>query len=150
TRFSSKNLITPEISGLAHPDALQAMYDTGIRYVVSDTSRVGMNNPTPNAGMHNVYQPGILTIPRRPTNLFYNVSTPEEWEGEYNELYRLYWGRDLSFEEILDVESEALLRYMLRFDMDPWMFHQANLRAYDGTRTLLTALLDAALAKFSA
>jgi hypothetical protein len=43
-----------------------------------------------------------------------------------------------------------LLQYMLRGEVDPWMFHQANLRAYDGVHTLLGDLLDRTLAKYSA
>jgi hypothetical protein len=149
-RFRGPNLVTPEISGLNHLPALQAMFDVGIRYLVSDTSRAGQDNPTPNAGIYNIYQPAILEIPRRPTNLFYNVSTPAEWAGEYNEFYRTYWGRDLTYQEILGVESEALLRYLLRFDMDPWMFHQANLRAYNASKTLLTDLLDVTITRYTA
>ena len=49
-------------------------------------------------------------IPRRPTNLFYNVSTPDQWVTEYNDIYRSFWGRDLSYAEILDNESDVLLR----------------------------------------
>jgi hypothetical protein len=33
--------------------------------------------------------------------------------------------------------------------MDPLMFHQPNLRAYDGTHSLLSDLLDATLAKYN-
>jgi len=37
---------------------------------------------------------------------------------------------------------------MLRGEIDPWMFHESNLRAYDGVHTLLGDLLDRALAKY--
>ena len=39
---------------------------------------------------------------------------------------------------------------MLAGDIDPWMFHQANLRAYDGTHTLFTDLADRLLAQYQA
>ena len=42
-----------------------------------------------------------------------------------------------------------MLSYLLKGDIDPLMFHQANLRAYDGSRTLLTDLLDATLKKYN-
>lgn len=148
--FDKANLVTPQVSGLYNPEAMKAAADVGVRYVVSDTSRPGEDNPSPNAGIRNALQPEILEIPRRPTNLFYNVSTPEEWTAEYNSFHRAYWGRDLSYEEILDKESEILLRYLLRHEIDPWMFHQANLRAYDGQRTLLTDLLDVTFDKYEA
>ena len=39
---------------------------------------------------------------------------------------------------------------MLVGDIDPWMFHQSNLRAYDGVHTLLLDLLDRTLLKYDA
>ena len=39
---------------------------------------------------------------------------------------------------------------MLAGDIDPWMFHQSNLRAYDGTHTLFTDLADRLLAQYQA
>src|SRR5262249_10766915 len=103
---------------------------------------------TPQAGIYNRFQPSVLMVPRRPNNLFYNVTKPSEWTQEYNFLYHNFWGRDLSYAEILDKESDVLLQYMLRGEIDPWMFHQTNLRAYDGTHTLLGDLLDQTLGKY--
>ncbi|HKQ98943.1 MAG TPA: hypothetical protein VJV75_13795 [Candidatus Polarisedimenticolia bacterium] len=147
--YDRRALVTPDISGLSNPDAMSAAYDTGVRFVVSDTSRPGMDNPTPQTGVPNFVEPRILMIPRRPVNLYYNVSTPAQWTAEYNSIYHAYWGRDLTYSEILDKESDVLLQYMLRGEIDPWMFHQANLRAYDGTRTLLGDLLDRVIGKFT-
>ena len=39
---------------------------------------------------------------------------------------------------------------MLRGEVDPWMFHQANLRDIGGGQSLLSSFLDAALAKYAA
>ena len=89
-------------------------------------------------------------IPRYPNNLFYNVGDPAAWAGEYNCMYRAFWGRDLSYNEILGIESDRLLTYLLKGDANPWMFHQTNLDAYNGTRTLLTDLLDVTLTKYNA
>ena len=69
--------------------------------------------------------------------------------AEYNDNYRSYWGRDLNYNEILDAESDVLLQYLLKGENDPWMFHQPNLRAYDGTRSLLGDLLDATFTKYA-
>ena len=152
-------MITPDVSGLNNPEALRAMSDFGIRYVVSNTSvncgnRAGaaatLPCPAPNVGVYNDLQPNILMVPRYPANLFYNVSTPVEWTSEYNFLYRAFWGKDLSYQEILGKESDIWLRYLLNFDMRPVMFHQPNMAAYDGTHSLLGDLIDATMAKFSA
>jgi hypothetical protein len=148
THFNKSNMVTPDISGLTNPNFLQAAFDNGIRYLVTDTSKAGYNNPSPNAGIYNSYQPQILMIPRHPNNLFYNVSTPAAWVAEYNCIYNSFWGRNLSYQEILDLESQTLLTYMLKGELDPWMFHQPNLRAYDGTHSLLGDLLSLTLQKY--
>ncbi|HEX4932165.1 MAG TPA: hypothetical protein VFV33_03245, partial [Gemmatimonadaceae bacterium] len=129
TNYDQRALVTPDVSGLANPEAMRAAYDAGIRFLVTDTSRPGMDNPTPQSGIRNAFEPRLLMIPRRPVNLYYNVTTPTEWTNEYNQIYRSYWGRDLTYAELLDKESDVLLQYMLRGEIDPWMFHQANLRA---------------------
>ncbi|MBO0837526.1 MAG: hypothetical protein J2P28_18735, partial [Actinobacteria bacterium] len=78
----------------------------------------------------------------------FDVTTPAEWVAEYNSRYAAEGSRDLTYSEILDRESDAIVRYMLRGDMEPLMFHQANLRSYEPGRSLLTDLIDAVLAKY--
>ncbi|HET6147955.1 MAG TPA: hypothetical protein VFH68_10530 [Polyangia bacterium] len=158
--YSTLNLVTPGITGLAYPAVMQALRDEGVRYVVTDTSQPGStcgvtnascDNPTPNAGLYSPLQPEILMIPRRPTNLYFDVSTPDQWVAEYNNNYRTYWGRDLTYAEILGKESDVLLSYLLKGDNDPWMFHQGNLRDFDGSgHSLLSDLLDQTFAKYDA
>jgi hypothetical protein len=152
-QYSTENMVTPDVSGLTNPGFLQAAFDLGIRYLVTDTSRPGYDNPSPNAGIYNSFQPDILMIPRRPTNLFYNVSTPDEWAAEYNCIYRDFWGQDLTFDEILDEESDAIVGYLLKGDLDPLMFHEINLRSYQDASGencfLLGELLDAVFTKYN-
>ena len=148
--FTRRNLVTPDVSGLENPAAMQAAFDAGVRNVVTDASRTGYDNPAPNVGIYNPHQPSILMIPRHANNLFYNVTNPAQWTEEYNCIYRTFWGRDLAYDEILENESAVLLRFMLIGDMDPLMFHETNLRAYDGSRTLLSDLLDRLLDKYNA
>jgi MYXO-CTERM domain-containing protein len=148
--YDVRNLVTPSISGLNNPEALRAIFDAGVRFLVGDTSVTGWANPSPNAGIYSQDQPAILVIPRRPTNLFYNVSTPDKWQQEYNAIYNSYWGRDLSYDEILDFEANVLLQHLLRGENDPWMFHQANTRDYGGGHSLLSDLHDRVLAKYVA
>jgi hypothetical protein len=103
--------------------------------------------------------PRIFIIPRYPTNLFYNVSTPAEWVSEYNYIYGvggIYpagFG-DSDYPTILGRQSDDLVRYMLKYNVNSWMFHAANLRDYNGTtagnNSLLSDLLDAVAAKYSA
>lgn len=148
SNYEATTMVTAVVSGLENREFLQAAADLGIRCLVSDTSKAGWSNPTPNTGILNPGQPLILCIPRRPTNLFYDVSTPEEWTSKYNVIYRTYWGKDLALSEIIEQEAELILRYLLRFEINPLMFHQANLRAYDGQHSLLSHLIDRVLAKY--
>ncbi|MFN8466041.1 MAG: hypothetical protein U0X20_10840 [Caldilineaceae bacterium] len=159
TRYHADTMVQPDISGLQNPAFFQAIKDHGIKYIISDTSRPGWNNPSPNIGIYPANGLGALVIPRRPTNLFSNLSTQEEWVSEYNCFYGptgicaggafRYWDHDLTYAEILDKESDVWLQYLLKWDIDPLMFHQANVRAYDGTNSLLGNLIDATLAKYS-
>jgi ABC-type thiamin/hydroxymethylpyrimidine transport system permease subunit len=146
--YSPMNLVQPNVSGLAHLEFLDAAYATGVRYLVSDTSKPAENNPAPNIGIWNALHPGMFQIPRRANNLFFNVATPADWVAEYNCMYRTYWGEDKNYAQLIDIISQELLAYLLRGELDPWMFHQPNLIAYDGTHTLLTDLLDATIAKY--
>jgi len=98
---------------------MQAAYDVGIRQLVSDTSVAGQDNPSPNAGIWNAFVPGILEIPRYPTDLDYDVSTPDEWTAADND-------RDMktqTYDQIVSVESRNLVGYLLKGANDPWMFH---------------------------
>src|SRR5450759_3910818 len=159
TTFNTSRLITPDVSGLDNPLFLQAALDNGVRFLVSDTSIKGPatattkrsgDNPSPNAGRTNPSQPAILEVPRHPTNLYFNVTTPAEWLAEDHCLYPLNAnGHVADYPALLDRESEVLLGYLLRGDMDPLMFHQPNLKAYDGVHSLLSDLLDATLAKYN-
>lgn len=155
--FRCADLVTPDVSGLGTPAALAGMYEAGVRYVVSDTSiteaiRPGNpgTNPSFNVGRPNPIHAGIYQVPRHPTSIFYDVSTPAAETDEYNTIYRAYWGRDLTYDEILDKDSEFGLFYLLQGDIDPLMFHQANLAAYDANRSLYADWVDAVLAKYLA
>jgi hypothetical protein len=152
--YSKDSMIQPDISGLNNPEFLRAAKDFGIRYILSDTSQTGWSSPSPNTGFYSSYQPSILIIPRYPTSLYYNVSTPAEWVSEYNYFYApggLFptWDHALTYSEILDKESETWLKYLLKYAVNPLMFHQTNLRAYNGTNSMLGDLVDLTLSKYN-
>lgn len=149
--YNKVNLITPDISGLANPAFLQGAYDYGTRSLVSDTSRGGFSdNPSPNVGIPNASQPGILQVPRRPVNLYFNVTTPVEWLAEDNCLYPVgAWGHVDTYDQLLERESNVLLTYLVKGDIDPLMFHQPNIRQYLPGKSLFSDLMDRALAKYN-
>ena len=52
---------------------------------------------------------------------------------------------------MIDQTSDSLLRDLLEGNNDPWMFHQANTRDYDGGgHSLLSDLLTATFDKYAA
>ncbi|MDP2263715.1 MAG: hypothetical protein Q8K24_11220 [Hydrogenophaga sp.] len=175
--YERNAFIQPEISGLESPVFWEAAQNFGLRYILMDTSkaysnfipaRTTVDDIPPNTGYTSsmdTFVPGnprIFIIPRYPTNLYYNVSTPAEWVSEYNHFYGTngivppppgqasWFGGDSTYEQILDRESEVLLRYMLKFHANSWMFHAANLRTYqsNSNRSTLSDLLDLVAAKY--
>jgi MYXO-CTERM domain-containing protein len=147
--YDRSSLVTPDVSGLMNAEVMRAAYDFGIRQVVCDASYAGCDPPVPNTAIDDPVGGTLLMIPRVATGLYAAVSTPADWVAEYNTLNQAASGRALAYDEIVDKESEALLGHLLAGDLTPWMFHQANLRAYDGTHTLLTNLLDKLLEKYA-
>ncbi len=141
-----ENLVTPGISGLDNAEVMRAAFDVGIRQLVSDTSQPGQGNPSPNAGYYNAVNPGLLMMPRRPTDLYFDVSQPAEWIAEYGVRHT----GTFTYDQLIATVSDSLARYMLRGENDSWMFHQGNLRDNGGGKSLLSDLLDAAFAKYAA
>ncbi len=146
--YQTINAVTPNISGLTSADAMRAIHDSGIQQIVSDTSVQGENSPSPNVGIWNALQPSVLEIPRKPTNLYFNVSQPAEWIPEYEVLQSI---ASIDYSSVQGAQSDELFRLMLNGSNDPWMFHQANTRNYDGAgHSLLSDLMDATFAKYGA
>jgi hypothetical protein len=144
--FGTSYAVTPDVSGLANPNVLSAAAAAGIQYLVSDTSQPGYNNPSFNEGIVDTTFPGIFLIPRRPTDLYFNVSTPAQWVNEYNIVEK----KSFDYAGLVDHVSNTLLGYLVQGQNDPWMFHQADARDYGGGHSILSDLLDAAFQKYQA
>jgi hypothetical protein len=166
TNRSSTNLVQPDISGLKNPNFLQSAYDKGVRYLISDTSLTGdphtygANEGVVNTGTYDKTQPGanvlggnswnIYTIARTPVNLYFNVDTPARWLAEDQCLYPVgAFGHVDTYDQLLNRVSDQLASYLLQGQNRPLMFHQPNVRAYDGRHSLLGDLLDRTLSKYS-
>ena len=160
------SIVTPGISGLNNPNFLKAAADNGIHYLVSDTSKPEYLPALPNTGLRNPWQPSILMIPRRPTNIFYNTTTgltgkPGSLPEEYNYFFgptgifknggtnTPFFSTTQTYANIIDRESDNLVSYLLRYEIYPQMYHQSNLSRYSGTKTLFTDVLDAAFNRYS-
>jgi peptidoglycan/xylan/chitin deacetylase (PgdA/CDA1 family) len=155
TLYTRETLVTPDISGLRNPAAMAAAAAFGVRFVISDWSYPSGRNPRFNTGIRNALQPRILEIPRYPTNVFYNTTTPDELLAEFRALHpdfcRLFPSYcPLTYRSFLDFESATLLGRLFTYDIDPLMFHQSNLREYQSGHTLLGDLLVTVIAQYEA
>ncbi len=137
----------------------------GIRVLASNTSAptnspicistpedCSQNNPSPNQGLRfpsNLPANDILLQPRFPINIFYNTTTPVELTDEYNTIYRGYWGRDLSFQEIMDYESDVVISHILSGSVNPHFVHQSNLRNYGNGNCLLCVFMKNVANKYA-
>jgi hypothetical protein len=144
--YDRTSLVTPDISGLGNAQVMQAAVDWGIGQIVCDATQPSCPPAVPNAGLANPVVPAMFMIPRLATNLYANVSTPDMWTSSYNWLS----GTSLTIDQIVDRESTTMLAHVLAGDIYPVMFHQANLKAYDGTHTLMTDLIDRVISKYAA
>jgi hypothetical protein len=160
--MQTDTMVQPDISGIntpPNPMAQKAAGDAGIRYWIGDPSRPGQGNPTFNTGFATAGDPRVYVVPRHASNLFYSVSTPAQWVSMFNYFYApggilcgvtTCFSGPLTYDQILDHEAGYLLRYLLSGDIDPMMYHTANIKAYDGTRSVMTDVLDRALSKYKA
>ena len=105
-------------------------------------------------GVRHPLKPGIMLLPRFPTNVFYNVTTPDEALSEYNYIYgpggvAPYWNHDLGYDEYLNAETDIALYHLLSYSPYPHFFHQANLREYEAGHSLLYDWLETLVARYS-
>jgi hypothetical protein len=140
----------------ANPNFLRAASDLGVRYLFADSSRPNQDREQRIPG-HD-----LVLLPRYPTNIFYNASTPAENVDEYNWIYHERYvaqGQDpctipgaicqpLTYEQLLEVEAETTVTHMLSGRAWPHYFHQSNLRDYGGGRSLQLDWMDAVMTRY--
>ncbi len=137
--FNRGELVTPDVSGLGNYAALEGLFQAGVREVVSNTSIATGANPSFNVGMANALEPRIYEVPRHPTNVFYDVATPDNETDEYNTHYPQFNG--LTYQQVLDKDTDIGVSYLFTGDIDPLMFHQPNLANYNAGTSLPPASL---------
>ncbi len=141
--ITSGELVTGEHSGLNNPNMPAALNNAGIRFIGSDNSR------TPDQTLIGPAR----TVPRHPTNIYYNTATREEQLDEYNYLYFEHCTATASttcltqpatWTDYVARESTIMLGHMLGNDVRPHYVHQANL-AEDG---VLYDVLDDVIGRY--
>ncbi|WP_306750780.1 Agd3-related carbohydrate-binding protein [Saccharothrix yanglingensis] len=168
-------LKTPAYSGLGvyHPDPdaaptapptdfgltssnkalLDAAHDLGVRYLHGNMSFAGHRPGCFNCGTRHPLQPDVLVVPDWPTNIGYHVTAPAEQTYFYNNLLGGSGGfpsSDLTYEEIVDHESDVALRHVMTGSAYAHTLHQGNLRQYSQLRSLAFDWLRAVVEKYSA
>ena len=158
TDFNPANMASPGVTGLNDPLVPMYLYQNGIRYVVSDTSVTNQPNngpnPSPNIGIVNSFAPGIYEVPRYPNSIYYNAANWADIEAEFHCIYGPDPGPaqppydSFLANDILNYTTDTFVVNMLKGDMDPQMFHQPNLHAYDGTNSLISDVYNQTFAKY--
>ncbi|MDO7084234.1 hypothetical protein WNY51_10345 [Pseudocolwellia sp. AS88] len=156
----SSNAESPEYAPF--PDGLntelmEAVENLGIEYFASDSSRVNQAVES--------YIPGtnVFMLPRYPTQVYYNVTTPEGLVDEYNYIYHdSYVERGIdpcsepaaictpkTYQEVLEYEANNTLLHMLTYKSWPHYFHITNFENYGNGETLQFDWLKAVAKKYN-
>ena len=128
-----------------NPELGRAAEALGIRMLAGDASRPNQTR------IQRIPGTELVLLPRHPTSVFYNVTTPDELESEYNYIFHdsyLEAGEDpcevpaalcetRTFDEIMAEEATVTLDHMLTSQPFPHYFHQSNLHVYDDAGDIL-------------
>eukprot|EP00121_Abeoforma_whisleri_P000994 Awhi_evm1s886 len=164
--WSGGSIVTPRISGLNNSNAIEAMIDNGLFTAVGDNSRPNLRAKNPFHTIESVPDRlgrTVTIIPRYPTRIYFDVSIPIQSETEHNSIYgpkcdghlkttpvsypqkcnvsSFKYPKDLTIDEMLSIESYEVVRNLLNYRHDPYMFHQANLRFFTHTNGKKTCLM---------
>jgi hypothetical protein len=141
-------MVTPEISGLKNGNALKAMWDTGKRVCTGDNSQPALIAPNPYHALVTTVAAngfdGMLIVPRFSTEINFASLNPDEEVIYYNSQS---WNPiTKNYSEILKLEAYLASRAALSLRRDAHMFHQGNIKRYDGLNSMvgdwLTAVAD--------
>jgi len=139
-----------------NPNFLNAATALGVRTFAADVSR-------PNQGkIQRIPGYNAIILPRYPTAIFYNATTPAEDTDEYNYIHHeryLAMGIDpclvpeaictpRTYEGILAAEADTTLRQMLSYRPFAHYFHQNNLHPYAGAATLQFDWLETVMKQY--
>jgi hypothetical protein len=144
-------LVSGNHSGLDNRELAGALADTGVRWLAADNSRDPVQRTIGPA----------RTVPRHPTNMYFNVCTRDAQLDEYHHLFLARIGREPSaatatrlapattWTDFLDVEARTMLRHILANDPRPHYVHQSNLAGERMLYDLVDATLDRHRALFT-
>lgn len=147
------------------PYLIQGVVNTQRRYLASNMSTPNHEPDCWGCGTYlnlddNLIEPTpgfeVLLVPRWPTNVFATVATPEDVVDSYNYYYGengVLPGRfdhDLTYAEIMDVDSSIGLGHALAGSPYPHYFHVPNAFEYAPARSLLSDWTTELFTKYAA
>lgn len=148
------------VGALEETSVTDVAADASKPYPVTPTSTEG---PTYPAGTSFVDGPA-RTVPRYPTNVYYNVATRAQLLDEYNHLYlppelggvcvpsevTTCRSSAARWEEFLELESQLIFTHMMGNDPRPHYFHQTNLAESERAEgAVLYPVVEATLGLYS-
>lgn len=137
-------LVTGGHSGLANTDLPDALADTGVRWIATDNSRDPLQRTIGPA----------RTVPRHPTNMYFDVCTREAQLNEYHYLFLTRMGREprdatrtrlapaTTWRRFVELEARTMLDHVLANDPRPHYLHQSNLAGDRMLYELVDEVLD--------
>src|SRR5690606_2334384 len=119
----------------SNPNLLQAAKDLGVKYLHGNMSFESHKPDCFNCGIVHPLEPSILVVPDWPTNVGYHTTTPAEQTYLFNSLYGPngafpFFDHDLTYEEIVDYESDVALSHVLDGSAYTHTLHVGNLHQY--------------------
>jgi hypothetical protein len=170
-----------------NPNFIQAMTTAGIKTIASDASKEYPNPPTAstvadgaagNLAKGAIFQDGpTWSVPRYPSNIYYNVASRTDQLDEYNWIYTAPGGTNgggcvaipnvttcntarVTWQQYLDSETRIMFGHLTGNDPRPHYFHQTNLAQSDLTKVptdtsvgvggILYGVMDTLLARYDA
>jgi hypothetical protein len=141
----------------SNPNFFQAAQALGVRFIASDSSRINQDKEQRVPDF-----PDLVLLPRYPTNIYVNTTTPEENIDEYNWIYHdryVAMGQDpcavvgalcspRTYQQMLDSEADTTVNHMLSGKTWPHYFHQSNLRDYGSGKTLQLDWMSAVMNRY--
>jgi hypothetical protein len=142
--IDESELVTGGHSGLGNIGLPSALADTGVRWIAADNSLDPVQRRIGPA----------RTVPRHPTNMYFNVSTREAQLDEYHHLFLARRGRAprdaiqirlapaTTWTRFLELEAQTMLGHVLGNDPRPHYLHQSNLAGERMLYDLVDEVLD--------
>jgi hypothetical protein len=139
----------------SNPALLQAATQLGVKYLHGNMSIPSQRPACFNCGIAHPLAPNLTIVPDWPTSLWYFSTTPDEETYFYNAYYgpggrHPYWPQDETYQQILDHESDTVLRHLMSGSAYSHTLHIGNARQYATGRSLAFDWINQVAAKYSA